>query len=84
MLVAVDEVEVATNPQTRESRLFGSTGAYVRRNGLAILRIYARYEPLRVFATRRRSSSASSRSAPGCPSCSTGSSTATPTATSSR
>lgn len=51
MLVAVDEVEVATNPQTRESRLFGSTGAYVRRNGLSILRVYARYEPLRVFAS---------------------------------
>jgi glycosyltransferase involved in cell wall biosynthesis len=51
MLVAVDEVRIATNPQTRESRLFGSTGAYVRRNGPAILRIYARYEPLRVFAT---------------------------------
>jgi len=50
MLVAVDQVEIATNPQTRESRLFGSTGSYVRRNGLAILRIYARYEPLRVFS----------------------------------
>ncbi|MGB7685185.1 MAG: glycosyltransferase family 2 protein [Solirubrobacterales bacterium] len=51
MLVAVDEVEIATNPQTRESRLADSTGAYVRRNGPAILRIYARYEPLRAFAT---------------------------------
>ncbi len=51
MLVAVDQVEIGTNPQTRESRLFGSTGAYVRRNALSILRIYARYEPLRVFAT---------------------------------
>ncbi len=51
MLVAVDEVTVATNPKTRESRLAGSSGAYVRRNGLAILRIYARYEPLRTFAT---------------------------------
>jgi glycosyltransferase involved in cell wall biosynthesis len=51
MLVAVDEVDVATNPKTRESRLFGSTGSYVRRNAPAILRIYARYEPLRVFAT---------------------------------
>jgi glycosyltransferase involved in cell wall biosynthesis len=50
MLVAVDQVEIATNPQTRESRLFDSTGAYVRRNALSILRIYARYEPLRVFA----------------------------------
>jgi glycosyltransferase involved in cell wall biosynthesis len=51
MLVAVDQVEIGTNPQTRESRLFGSTGSYVRRNALAILRIYTRYEPLRVFAT---------------------------------
>jgi glycosyltransferase involved in cell wall biosynthesis len=51
MLVAVDQVEVDTNPQSRESRLFGSTGAYVRRNALSILRVYARYEPLRVFAT---------------------------------
>jgi glycosyltransferase involved in cell wall biosynthesis len=51
MLVAVDEVEVETNAKTRESRLFPSTGAYVRRNAPAILRIYARYEPLRAFAT---------------------------------
>ena len=51
MLVAVDEVPIATNPQTRESRLAGSTGDYVRRNTPAILRIYARYEPLRAFVT---------------------------------
>jgi glycosyltransferase involved in cell wall biosynthesis len=51
MLVAVDEVEVGTNPKTRESRLFASSGAYVRRNAPAILRIYARYEPLRAFVT---------------------------------
>jgi glycosyltransferase involved in cell wall biosynthesis len=51
MLVAVDEVDIGTNPKTRESRLFASTGAYVRRNAPAILRIYARYEPLRAFAT---------------------------------
>ncbi len=51
MLVAVDEVEVGTNDKTRESRLFDSTGSYVRRNGLAIARIYTRYEPLRVFVT---------------------------------
>jgi glycosyltransferase involved in cell wall biosynthesis len=51
MLIAVDQVTVGTNPRTRESRLFASTGAYVRRNGPAILRIYARYEPLRAFAT---------------------------------
>ncbi len=51
MLVAVDQVTIGTNPQTRESRLFPSTGAYVRRNGPALLRIYARYEPLRAFTT---------------------------------
>jgi len=51
MLVAVDEVEIGTNEQTRESRLAGSTGAYVRRNAGGILRVYARYEPLRAFAT---------------------------------
>jgi glycosyltransferase involved in cell wall biosynthesis len=49
--VALSEVEIRTNPKTRESRLFGSTSTYVRRNGLAILRIYARYEPLKVFFT---------------------------------
>ncbi|MFL5899273.1 MAG: glycosyltransferase family 2 protein [Solirubrobacterales bacterium] len=49
MLVAVEEVKIGTNPKTRESRLFPSTGAYVRRNAPAILRIYARYEPLRAF-----------------------------------
>lgn len=48
--VALDEVRIETNPKTRESRLFDSTSGYVRRNGLAILRIYTRYEPLKVFS----------------------------------
>jgi glycosyltransferase involved in cell wall biosynthesis len=48
--VAVGEATISTNPKTRESRLFGSTSTYVRRNGLAILRIYTRYEPLKVFS----------------------------------
>ncbi|MDX6582149.1 MAG: hypothetical protein QOI10_1333 [Solirubrobacterales bacterium] len=51
MLVAVEHVPVQTNPQTRESRLFPTTGAYVRRNALEIFRAYVLYEPLRVFAT---------------------------------
>ena len=46
--VAVGEVAIHTNAKTRDSRLFCSTSAYVRRNGLAILRIYPRYEPLKV------------------------------------
>jgi glycosyltransferase involved in cell wall biosynthesis len=49
MLVAVDHVPIRTNPQTRESRLFPSTWAYVRRNTVSIFRIYTLYEPLRVF-----------------------------------
>jgi glycosyltransferase involved in cell wall biosynthesis len=51
MLVAVDHVPIRTNPKTRESRLFPSIWAYVRRNGISIFRIYALYEPLRVFMT---------------------------------
>jgi hypothetical protein len=49
MLVAVDSVPIGTNPKTRESRLFSSTWVYVRRNAVAILRVYTMYEPLRVF-----------------------------------
>jgi glycosyltransferase involved in cell wall biosynthesis len=49
LLVATDHVPVRTNAPTRESRLFPSMWAYVRRNGIAIFRIYAQYEPLRVF-----------------------------------
>ena len=49
LLVALDHVPVRTNPKTRESRLFPSTSAYVRRNALSIFRIYSQYEPLKVF-----------------------------------
>src|SRR5690349_1570877 len=51
LLVATDHVPVATNPKTRESRLFPSMSSYVRRNAVAITRIYAQYEPLKVFST---------------------------------
>jgi len=50
LLVATDHVPISTNPKTRESRLFPSMGSYVRRNAVAIVRIYAQYEPLRVFS----------------------------------
>jgi glycosyltransferase involved in cell wall biosynthesis len=49
LLVAVDHVPIRTNPKTRESRLFPSMTAYIRRNALSIFRIYSQYEPLRVF-----------------------------------
>jgi glycosyltransferase involved in cell wall biosynthesis len=47
--VAIDHVPIRTNAKTRESRLFPSIPAYIRRNGLSIFRIYSQYEPLRVF-----------------------------------
>jgi glycosyltransferase involved in cell wall biosynthesis len=50
-LVAVEHVPVGTNDKLRESRLFGSMSTYVRRNGVALFRIYTSYEPLRVFTT---------------------------------
>jgi len=34
---------------TRQSRLFSSTWNYITNSGVTILRIYAMYEPLRVF-----------------------------------
>jgi glycosyltransferase involved in cell wall biosynthesis len=49
LLVAVDHVPIRTNSETRPSRLFPSMSAYVRRNTIAIFRIYSQYEPLRVF-----------------------------------
>lgn len=49
LLVAIDDVPIRTNEKTRESRLFPSMGAYVRRNSISIFRIYAQYEPLKVF-----------------------------------
>jgi glycosyltransferase involved in cell wall biosynthesis len=49
MSVALEDVPVSTNPTDRDSRLAGSTSAYVRRNAIAIFRAYTLYEPLRVF-----------------------------------
>jgi len=49
MSVAIEDVPISPNPTERESRLAGSTSAYVRRNAYAIFRAYTLYEPLRVF-----------------------------------
>src|ERR1700754_2001667 len=51
MTVAIDHVPVRTNDKLRESRLFPSMWTYIRRNGVSIFRIYALYEPLKVFMT---------------------------------
>ena len=47
--LAVAHVPIRTNTTSRGSRLFPSMWAYVRRNTVSIFRIYALYEPLRVF-----------------------------------
>jgi glycosyltransferase involved in cell wall biosynthesis len=47
--MAVAHVEVGTNPRTRPSRLFGSTYQYLKHSTATIVRIYAMYEPLKVF-----------------------------------
>ena len=47
--MAIAHVPVATNPRTRESRLFDSLFSYVKRSAATIVRIYAMYEPLKVF-----------------------------------
>jgi glycosyltransferase involved in cell wall biosynthesis len=47
--IAVTHVPIRTNARTRESRLFRSTFQYLRRSVETILRVYAMYEPLRIF-----------------------------------
>jgi glycosyltransferase involved in cell wall biosynthesis len=47
--MAIAHVAVATNPRTRESRLFDSVFSYIKRSSATIVRIYAMYEPLKVF-----------------------------------
>jgi glycosyltransferase involved in cell wall biosynthesis len=51
LTIAVDHVPIRTNEKLRESRLFPSMWTYIRRNGVSIFRVYAMYEPLRVFMT---------------------------------
>src|SRR6476620_11145383 len=47
--MAIAHVAIATNPRTRESRLFDSVVSYLKRSGATIVRIYAMYEPLKIF-----------------------------------
>jgi hypothetical protein len=47
--MAIAHVPVATNARTRESRLFDSVFSYIKRSAATIVRIYAMYEPLKVF-----------------------------------
>jgi glycosyltransferase involved in cell wall biosynthesis len=47
--MAIAHVPIATNPRTRESRLFDSVFSYIKRSAATIVRIYAMYEPLKIF-----------------------------------
>jgi glycosyltransferase involved in cell wall biosynthesis len=47
--MAIAHVPIATNPRTRKSRLFDSLFSYIKRSGATIVRIYAMYEPLKIF-----------------------------------
>lgn len=48
--LAVASVPVGTNAKTRDSRLFRSIPHFLRLSGLTMLRVYAMYSPLRLFA----------------------------------
>jgi len=47
--MAIAHVPVDTNPRTRESRLFDNAFSYIKQSAATIVRIYAMYEPLKVF-----------------------------------
>jgi len=47
--MAIAHVPITVNPRTRPSRLFDSTFSYIKKSGATIVRIYAMYEPLKVF-----------------------------------
>jgi glycosyltransferase involved in cell wall biosynthesis len=47
--MAIAHVPITTNPRTRESRLFDSVFSYIKRSAATIVRIYAMYEPLKIF-----------------------------------
>ena len=47
--MAIAHVPITVNPRTRESRLFDSIFSYIKRSSATIVRIYAMYEPLKVF-----------------------------------
>jgi glycosyltransferase involved in cell wall biosynthesis len=47
--MAIAHVAVGTNARTRQSRLFDSMFSYIKHSGATIVRIYAMYEPLKIF-----------------------------------
>jgi glycosyltransferase involved in cell wall biosynthesis len=49
--MAIAHVPIATNPRTRDSRLFGSAWTYIKASTATIVRIYTMYEPMKVFVS---------------------------------
>ncbi|MDT0201187.1 glycosyltransferase family 2 protein [Nocardioides sp. AE5] len=47
--LAIASVPIRTNPKTRESRLFKSTGQHVTKSAAAIIRSYIMYKPYTIF-----------------------------------
>ena len=47
--MAIAHIPIATNENTRESRLFDSVFTYIKKSAATIVRIYAMHEPLKVF-----------------------------------
>jgi glycosyltransferase involved in cell wall biosynthesis len=48
--MAIAHVPITTNSRTRSSRLFDSMFSYIKRSAATIVRIYAMYEPLKIFS----------------------------------
>lgn len=48
--VAITSVPIATNPDTRESRLISSIWQYIKRSASVIMRSFMMYRPLRFFS----------------------------------
>jgi hypothetical protein len=46
----VTQIAVRTNPERRGSKLFANMWTYVKRSAATMIRIYAVYEPLKVFS----------------------------------
>jgi glycosyltransferase involved in cell wall biosynthesis len=49
--IALASVPIRTNAQLRPSRLFSNMGSYIKRSTATLIRIYAMYEPLKIFFT---------------------------------
>src|SRR5206468_9319134 len=47
----IDSIPIETNPKTRESRLFKSTGEHIRKSAIVITRAYIMYKPYAIFGT---------------------------------